>query len=144
MIIENTEKDKKLKKCKDCGEDKLLDFFYVQKKYISIKGKGTSLHYMPYCKKCQYKRNKKSQTKNEELIIKTQEYQKGYNTAYRIVYNKINKEKVNEKARKYYHRNKEKLKAKSKEYYHKNKEILSEKSKERYSKKESSKVGGKN
>lgn len=143
-MIKNTENDKKLKKCRDCGEDKLLDFFYVQKEYVSVKGKGTSLIYFPYCKKCQGKRNKKSQTRNNKVIAKNKRYQKKYHIAYDDKYNEINKEKINEKRRQYYDRNKEKLKVKSKEYYHRNKEILIEKAKERYRKKAISKVDSKN
>ncbi len=67
-----------MKKCIDCENNFSLDFFGVQRKYVSKKGKGLSLHLYPYCKDCQYKRNRKSLLRSSENIDKWKSYQKIY------------------------------------------------------------------
>lgn len=66
------------KKCKDCKKNRKIKFFGVQKKYVSIKGKGISLLLYPYCKDCQYKRNRKSLTRSKATILRNKKYQKKY------------------------------------------------------------------
>ena len=67
------------KKCIDCEKNRDIKFFGVQRKYVSTKGKGISLHLYPCCKDCQYKRNRKSLLRSKENLKKWNEYQKKYN-----------------------------------------------------------------
>lgn len=66
------------KKCIDCKKNRDIKFFGVQRKYVSTKGKGVSLHLYACCKDCQYKRNRKSLLRSKRNQKKWKEYQKIY------------------------------------------------------------------
>lgn len=85
------------KKCIDCKKNRDIKFFGVQRKYVSVKGKGISFHIYPCCKDCQYKRNRKSLLRSKKNILDTKEYQKKYNAKWQ----KENAEKRNAYMRKY-------------------------------------------
>ncbi len=94
-------RDKEKKKCRVCGESKLLTEFY----YIKKTNKAAD-----ECKECRSKMNKEYGKNNKEKIAKRQKR-----------YKKKNKEKIRERNKIYYKNNKEEIRVQNQKWYRKNK-----------------------
>jgi chemotaxis protein histidine kinase CheA len=117
--------DAKSKTCSKCGEEKLLEEFYIRK--------GCSSGRSGQCKSCRQRANRQYKQANKEKIKAYYQANKEKIKAKHKAYREANKEKIaaNDRRNGYKWRqaNKEKIEAQRKQYYQANKEKIAAKSK---------------